>query len=49
MMTGRFEAFGWGGNHGTGAMKLRDFFHFPILKKRQFFSVCFYMNFCSVP
>lgn len=37
MMTGRFEAFGWGGNHGTGAMKLRDFFHFSYTKETAVF------------
>lgn len=33
-MIGRFEAFGWGGRHGTGAMELGDFF-----------SVCFFWIF----
>lgn len=41
-MIGRFEAFGWGGRHGTGAMELGDFFRFPILKKLQFFFCLFY-------
>ena len=52
MMTGRFEAFGWGGNHGTGARESGCFFPFFVVKNRFFplcvFSVCFSGVFCTV-